>query len=379
MKKKYLWLIFILILSSAVLLVSLQSKQTTAEKNYIKSTYLPIYKPWDTSMIQGDLLTHINLAFATLNPDFTASLHPVPSLDLKSEIEELKMLYPHLIINLGIGGWGVDGFSDLASSASSRKVFIDSMLVLLQEYNLDGIDIDWEFPGQDAGGTITCHAQDPQNFVLLIQELRQALDSLTQQTGKHYELSFAAPLDSWALESLNIAEVIDYVDHINLMAYDYIGAWSKTTGHHSNWVTHEASPVPGNTYDGLLNYLTICPPEKLILGLPAYGYSWSGVPPTQNGLFQSSESALSPHQADLSYTAITSHYNESTGYQSYWDDMAKASYLYNGDTWITYDDPTSIAYKADFVKSLGLGGMMYWEYTQDSTGEFLSAIYNSLK
>ncbi|MGL4346069.1 MAG: glycoside hydrolase family 18 protein [Cellulosilyticaceae bacterium] len=373
LKKKRLWIALLLIL---ILFIPVTLKLVCPKKNYIRATYLPLYKNWSAESIEGDYLTHIYLAFATLGPDFSVSFNPHPSLNLKQEIETLHTLYPELKINVSIGGWGVDGFSQLAATPETRKLFADNVIKLLKEYNLDGVDIDWEYPGQSSDGLITCSPDDPQNFVLLLKELRLALDAHASTNA--YELSIAAPMSDWALESLNIAEAVTYVDYIHLMGYDYIGAWSLTTGHHSNWNKDKHSPTTLNSSEGINRYLTVCPPEKLILGIPAYGYGWSGVPPQDNGLYQIAKQALSPNEMDLSYSTIIKTYTSEKGFQTYWDDTAKSSYLYNGDIWISFDNPFSITYKADCIKSLGLAGMMYWEYTQDDTGELLHTIFDAL-
>lgn len=346
--------------------------------DYVKVTYLPIYKSWHAEDVPGDLLTDVNLAFATITPDSKIRIDPINELNLSKELISLKLNYPHLKINLSVGGWGSDGFSDMALTKETRAAFIESAVSFLKSYNLDGIDIDWEFPTQDHSESTKARPEDTQNFVLLMREMRAKFDEIYKTDHKKYQLTFAAPMSDWAVEAFGVHKVSKSVDYIYLMGYDYIGTWSSVTGHQSNWFDHKGSPVHLNTYDGIQRYLKACRPEKLVVGVPAYGYGWKGVQSTDNGLFQNAAEAISPDDLDLTYNNLKAEYISKNGYERYWDDISKAAYLYNGDTWITYEDIEAIKFKADTVKTLGLGGMMYWESTQDSTGDIIKTISDVL-
>ena len=377
-KKKHGWVVLIGVLIVIGMITYKVNGNKVSRHDYVKVTYLPIYKIWHAEDVPGDLLTHANLAFATINRDFSVAINPIQGLDLKQEVKDLKQLYPHIKINLSIGGWGADGFSDLALTKEGRGKFIESAMVYLDEYNLDGIDIDWEFPGQDASGLIKTRPEDTKNFVLLMKEFESRLESLASEKNQNYELSFAAPFSSWAAQSLAIKEVSKSVDYIYLMGYDFVGAWAPKTGHHSNLRDNHNASTHLNAYEGVQQYLKLCDPEKLVLGIPAYGYGWSGVATNENGLFQSAKMALSGESANLSYTNLKENYIEKNGFNRYWDDTSKAAFLYNGDTWITYEDLEAIQKKAELVKKMGLGGMMYWEQTQDATGDIIKTISEQL-
>lgn len=344
---------------------------------FVKVAYLPIYKTWHAKDVPGDLLTDVNLAFGEIAPDSTIQINPVEELDLSKELETLRQNYPNLKINLAIGGWGADGFSDMAFTKETRSVFINSIVSHLKTYNLDGVDIDWEYPTRDNSGLIKARPEDTENFILLMKEIRSIFDELSKTDNKKYTLSFATPMGDWAIDTLGIKEVSNSVDHINLMAYDYVGTWSEVTGHHSN--LKKEAPNPLSTYQGIQNYLKVCKPEKLVLGIPAYGYGWRGVASENHGLFQAAEAAIPAEESDFTYKNLKENYISKNGYTRYWDDISKAAYLYNGDVWITYEDLESIRYKADTVKKLRLGGMMYWEQTQDLTGDIIKTISEELK
>lgn len=346
-------------------------------QKFVKLSYLPIYKTWHAKDVPGDLLTDVNLAFGEIAPDFTLQVNPIKELNLPKELEILRQSYPDLKINLAIGGWGGDGFSDMAFTKETRSVFIDSIVSHLETYGLDGVDIDWEYPVLDNSGLIKTRPEDTENFILLMKEIRSKFNELSND--KKYTLSFAAPISDWAVEIFGIKEVSNTVDYINLMGYDYVGTWSQVTGHQSNLMDCKEAPDHLNTYQGIQEYLKVCRPEKLVVGIPAYGYGWSGVPSENQGLFQSAKAPIPLDESDFTYNNLKENYISKNGYTRYWDDISKAAYLYNGDIWITYEDLEAIRYKADTVKKLKLGGMMYWEQTHDFTGDIITTISKELE
>lgn len=346
---------------------------------FVKVAYLPIYKTWHAEDVPGDLLTDVNLAFGEIAPDFTIQVNPIKELNLTKELKTLRQSYPNLKINLAIGGWGADGFSDMALTKETRSVFIDSIVSHLETYDLDGVDIDWEYPTLDNSGLIKARPEDTDNFILLMKEIRSKLNDRSISNDKKYSLSFAAPISDWAVKTFGIKEVSNTVDYINLMGYDYTGTWSLVTGHQSNLMDCKEAPNHLNTYQGIQEYLKVCRPEKLVVGIPAYGYGWRGVTSENHGLFQSAQAAIPLDDSDFTYNNLKENYISKNGYTRYWDDISKAAYLYNGDIWITYEDLEAIRYKADTVKKLKLGGMMYWEQTHDLTGDIITTISQELE
>jgi len=82
-----------------------------------------------------------------------------------------------------------------------------------------------------------------------------------------------------------------------------------------------------------------------------------------------------------SWRQLVADFIDRNGYARYWDDTAQVPYLWNAQTraFVSYDDPQSLAIKADFVKAHHLGGMMYWEQSQDADGELLTALARALR
>jgi chitinase len=175
---------------------------------------------------------------------------------------------------------------------------------------------------------------------------------------------------------VEINNIPQYLDYINIMTYDFHGGWDSTTSHHTNLYTPAGNPNDISIDKSVQSFLSNgVPADKINIGAAFYAHMWTNVTNANNGLLQAGTgSANTPL-----YTDLVNSYINRNGYTRYWDDSAKAPYLFNGNTFITYDDPTSITNKTSYVKTKGLGGVFFWEYSQDSTGTLLNAMYNGLK
>jgi chitinase len=199
------------------------------------------YAPeWDTVVqeIQFDKLTHINYAFLLPKPDgsFEDLEHPEKLKDLVTEAHKHGVM-----VLISIGGWGYDEqFETLAADPDSRAAFVLKAGQFVQDYALDGIDIDWEYP--DDG-------ESSQNYLKLMQALRSTLPD-----GK---LLTSAVVSQGSLAEGIPAEVFPVVDFLNIMVYD-----ESETDHSPYWSAEEA-----------LDYWQRrgLPPEKTVLGVPFYG------------------------------------------------------------------------------------------------------------
>ena len=350
---------------------------------------------WNADDIKGNMLTTLNLAFGHLNgskiyiPDLkdrpgTADENIIiPAFDnLFTEVSLLKQRYPHLKVNLSVGGYGAEGFSDLAIKAENRTAFIIDALNWLSKHNLDGIDIDWEYPvGPPSGGLpIVTRPEDAETYILLLQELRIALDAFSQILGRQLTLTVAVPASPWFIDAIDVLAVQEQVDFFKLMSYDYYGSWSRTTGHTANLYNNPADPEEGgwSTDQAVTAFLNAgINAGQILLGVPFYARAWRGVPPENNGLFQKYEAAAYPD--GLTYMDLKSKILTDASFTRYWDDLAKAPFLYNGDLWITYEDAESLAYKVDYIRKKGLAGIMIWEYTHDIKAELLTALNHSIE
>lgn len=375
-KRKISHLIIGGVLLAAILTAGISVLKSRWEKEYVVSAYLPLWKQWSSSEVKAKQLDILYIAFADIGPD-----HKITFAD-KTYLEKIKALreaFPKLTICLAIGGYGGDGFSDAAASEESRNTFAKSVVSFIGQYQLDGVDLDWEFPVNGAWGTIKCRKEDKKNFTRLLSSLRKGMDELGKETGKRYELSFAAASADWGTQIIEPDKVQRLVDRINLMSYDYTGYWASTTAHHSNLYKNSKSPYAVDINDSVKHYIASgIPAKKLVLGVPAYGRGWMGVTNKDNGLYQAAQNPIDNSKVDLSYESLCKNYVNKNGYIRHWDEQAEAPYLFNGDEFITYDDTKSVTIKMKYVKKYGLGGGMCWEYSQDPEGELTGAMHDAL-
>jgi chitinase len=326
---------------------------------------------WGTTppAIDPTQLTHINFAFGKIVGGKALLPHPGVAANL-AYLRSLKGKNPRLKVLLSVGGWEAEGFSDAALSAESRDVFADSVVALLREHSLDGVDLDWEYPGQSVSG-IKSRPQDKQNFTALLKTLRARL-------GSRYLLTIASAdreyFDFTEMDKLHV-----YLDFINVMTYDFFNALTPTTGHHAGlYASPYAAPTDRNAAASINQHLAAgIPPDKLVLGVAFYGRGFAGVKPEHDGVNQPYERFEAAHP----YAELVEKFIGRNGFVREWDERAQAPFLWNAQTrtFITYDDPQSIAIKAGYVRKHRLGGMMFWELSQDSRGALLDAIVSGMR
>jgi GH18 family chitinase len=297
-----------------------------------------------------------------------------------NQLRELKAKYPYLKVLTSIGGWSwSENFSNAALTDASRKAFAKSCIDLyLKQYKgvFDGLDIDWEYPV--SGGLVSGRPEDKHNFTLLLAELRRELDDLGSTDGTHYLLTIAAGGGPGMDQRYERSEIVQYLDWINVMAYDLHGPWDKTTNF--NAPLYQSTNDPGDSslnVDAVMqDYLSSgIPADKLVLGVPFYGHGWKSVGYANDGLYLTSEGAAQGkyEEGSFNYTELKADYLPT--YKRHWDVESQVPWLYNINTavFISYDDPESIAAKAGYAKDKDLGGVMIWELSQGDD-EMLDAI-----
>jgi chitinase len=340
--------------------------------------------------VDAHAMTRINYAFANIEggrmvAGFSHDAENFAFLTaLRKENPELKVL-------VSVGGWLWScNFSDMALTKESRALFIDSAAEFIAQNQLDGLDIDWEYPGiRGAGYSKDCHQnpngndfrpEDTQNFTTLLMELRSRFDREAKKNGRRLYLTIAAGASPEFLTHTEMDKVARIVDTVNLMSYDYYEPGSgPITGHHAALYTNPNDPQKesGNASvrafeeDGV-------PADKLVLGVPFYGHAWSDVPATANGLYQPGKKAPNVYaQFSAIQASMIGH-----GYTRFWDPVARAPYLYNAETrtFVSYEDPESLAGKCAYVHEKKLAGMMVWDLeSDDEAGTLLKALNACLR
>ena len=327
--------------------------------------------------IEARSLTRINYAFANIanGQMVTGFAHDAENL---AYLDGLKRDNPNLTVLVSVGGWlWSTNFSDVSLTRQSRGAFVASVMDFIAKYNLDGLDIDWEYPGMVGSGH-PFRAADKQNFTLLLSELRQSFTQRTAKTHRRLYLTIAAGASDEFLVHTEMAKVAQYVDTVNLMAYDYYEPGSDaSTGNHAPLYTDPADPKQSSGDASVRAFEKAgVPAAKILLGLPFYGHIWGQVPDKNHGLFQSGKPIPNAYAP---YTSIVQTMINQ-GFTRYWDATASVPYLYNSEkkVFVSYEDVESIAAKCRYVRTQGLGGVMFWDYSGDSTGTLLHAIHDFL-
>jgi GH18 family chitinase len=325
--------------------------------------------------VAAEKLTHINYAFANIQDGRMVEGFKEDAGNFKL-LNSLKARNPKLKILVSVGGWTWSGnFSDMALTSESRRRFIDSAVDFVERHKLDGLDVDWEFPGQKGLNNVN-RPEDRENSTALLAELRAALDKAGKASDKHYLLTMAtAAGDEW-LEHTEMHKASAYLDFVNLMAYDMFEEESDPiAAHHAPLFTHPANPKKLSAASAISHYIAAgVPAEKIVLGVPFYGHAWGEVPATGHGLYQPGKALK--RRIPASFQAIHDNLVNKDGFVRYWDDISKAPFLYNAQsmTFVSYEDEESAAIKARYVVDRGLGGIMFWQYAEDPDGKLLDAI-----
>jgi chitinase len=341
----------------------------------------------------ADNLTHLTYAFGDATPtgcaiadswaDYQTPYLPSvsgtpyagPLYGNFAALQQLKQLHPNLKVLISLAG--APGFSAAASTSASRQTMVANCIDLFINGNLapgisaagifDGIDIDWEFPA----------ATDTVNATLLMQEFRKQLDALGKTNKEHYLLTMFGPAGQQNFSNIQLAQVAKQLDYYNVQGYDFHGTWETSTNHASPLFDDRQDPVRDENFDieyTISSYLRAgVPPSKLVLGIPTYARGWTGVPSTNNGLYQTSTGPAPFPPADYLQTPGVITYltlNGLTGSTRHFDYQRMAVWLYdpNSETFWSYDDPITVWLKMAYVRARvpgGLGGAFVWALKDD--------------
>lgn len=353
--------------------------------DYMVVAYVAGFRNFDFSSIDASKLTHINYAFANIiDGEVRFGSEAIDDTEMNvddlRELSALRKVNPGLKILVSVGGWGWSGnFSDAALTDSSRNRFGASAARFVRDYSLDGIDIDWEYPNHPGAGN-TYRPEDVHNFTLLLECVRKHIDSLAMAEGRKdkYLLTIATGASEHYAANTELGPLSEYLDFINIMTYDFHHGGSTQTGHHANLWLSEWDAADGDATDKAveLHLKAGVPPEKLNIGIPFYGRIWRGVEPVNNGLYREAETT----GAGMPYAEVLKALAD-PAFTRLYDSSAASPFLWNAtdSVFISYEDEGSIAARMEYLRSKGLGGVMFWEYTEDVDGMLLKAVADGLK
>lgn len=342
-------------------------------KNLITSGAAPVLD--QLNYAQGAIVS-ARCAIADPNADLNLGYTPANSVDGSADdpaspfrgslhqLQELKKLYPQMKILISLEGKAAS-FAE-AAKPENRPAFVSSCIDMFVRGNFapgihatgifDGFDVDWEYPTAD----------EAKDYAALLEEFRKQLDA----TQPRLKLTIAAGPHPHMYQGVDFGAVAKTVDLIGLMNYDYSGPWHKETGFHAPLYNDH-----GGSADATVRAYEEAgvPAAKLLLGEPFYGYSWRGVASENHGLFQPGEAV----HGDWPYRYIRTLVSGSTLYR---DPVAQTPWLYDGDTFWTYEDPVSARFKGSYAEQQHLGGVMVWELGEDtSDAQMLKAVSEGLR
>ena len=334
----------------------------TQPLQFINAGYWASWKIYDDifpSNIDPKVITHLLYAFADIDGDGTVFLKD-EYLHYEIDVDgtngglractQLKRQNPDLKALLSVGGGETSTgglFADVAGHAPKLQRFLQSAKKLVDDFSLDGIDVDWEHPS-----TVKEGAQ----YLKMMKALRDALPII-----HHCLVTTALPCDPGALQHIPLSELAKYVDHLNLMAYDFVGptyASVESTGHHAQLFSNGALGQH-RSGAGAIDYLLKhgFPAKKIVLGVPAYAHSFSAAEALHmpfTGPGRNDEVAI----RELSVSLV-----------EVYDSEAVAIFAKDDTEFITYDNKVSVAVKARYVREQGLGGLFVWHLPADRDGE----------
>ncbi|MFZ4522698.1 MAG: glycoside hydrolase family 18 protein [Bacteroidales bacterium] len=313
-------------------------------------------------------LTHVIFCFTDLKGN-KISLKDTADERTLSRLVAQKQKHPQLKVLISLGGWsGCATCSPVFAVDSNRRIFARSVRDFIVRYGLDGIDLDWESPVIGGYKDHPAIPQDKDNFTSLVKELRHALPL-------PYIVCFDAnSFPEYILTSVDWPHVMPNVDFVNLMTYGLPNDKPGHTGHHTALYSSPFQKESVQSGVNLLDSLKV-PLDKIVIGAAFYSFVVVNADSVNFGLGRPGKVKNSPD-----FRTTIKKFTAENGYQTYWDTIAMAPYLYSFKerTFITLDNKESCRLKTKYAIDNKMGGIMFWRLNGDAHEDgLLNAIYET--
>jgi chitinase len=302
--------------------------------------------------INYKLYTHLAHAFLVADADGNIrERRNVPSRELTGEAHQAGVK-----VILSLGGWGWDEqFAAIASKPEAEQRYVKRVIEIVDEFDYDGIDFDWEYPDTE---------QEVVGFERMCRQFRKRLDEIGRRKGRHMVLTMAASANPGTLKWLTNDLLLQNMDWINVMTYDYAGTWTPYAGHHSPLFASSRVPQGrARSTELTMKYLLQrgMPAERLAVGIPLYGRGFAVAEP-----YASTEGVRNRRAPGGNYARLHELLQEQ-GWKRVWDDETKNPWLIAPDrsAVIGYDDEESVSIKTEWAMTQGFRGVFFWQIAAD--------------